>query len=493
MLTAANCWSSLINSTLFLTVFLAYLALMILVGSYLTRKHRTGKDFLLGGRNLSLGLMLGTIVATMVGTGSSMGAVGNAYANGWGGALFGIGGGVGVLLLTVFFADVRRYEFMTMPEELSFYYGANPRVKSIVSFLLYFASIGWLGAHILGGSFYLSWITGLDLLSAKVLTSIGFGLYVFIGGYLAVVWTDTIQSVVLFIGFVLMTVAAIPAAGGFEQIKSAVPPENLSFLGVDKIGWVPALSLAVSIAVSTLAVPSYRQRIYSARSVSIVKKSFYLSAGIYFLFSTMPVVIGLCAYTINPDLENPNLAFPYMATAVLPTALGALVLISGLSASMSSGDSDAITGVTILLRDIWLIFTGSVPEKDKVVRYSRYAIVFSVALAFSFTILAVDILDYIAKMVSTFMSGICVAAFMGRFWKRASWQGAIAALVAGSSISFLVLAVPGWSAFWGNPILPALAGAALLGIMVSLLTPGTRIPESEALEIIGRERAAMDI
>ena len=133
-----------------------------------------------------------------------MGAIANGYTNGWGGALFGIGGGVGIFLLVQFFAVMRRYNFMTMAEEIAFYYGANKTVKSLVSIILYMASIGWLGAHILGGSFYLSWVSGLDLISAKIITSVGFGLYVIIGGYLAVVWTDTIQAVILFFGFILM-------------------------------------------------------------------------------------------------------------------------------------------------------------------------------------------------------------------------------------------------------------------------------------------------
>jgi len=64
---------------------------------------------------------------------------------------------------------------------------------------------------------------------------------------------------------------------------------------------------------------------------------------------------------------------------------------------MSSGDSDAVVAVTILLRDIWVVFTGKVPHKDDVVRYSRWAIFFSIMLAFSFGILAEDILGYITK------------------------------------------------------------------------------------------------
>jgi SSS family solute:Na+ symporter len=160
---------------------------------------------------------------------------------------------------------------------------------------------------------------------------------------------------------------------------------------------------------------------------------------------------------------------------------------------MSSGDSDTLTGVTILLRDVWVVFTGKVPHKDDVVRYSRWAIFFSIVLAFSFGVFAEDILGYISNMISTLMSGICVTAILGRFWKRATWQGAIAALIMGSVISFVVLSMPSLSAYFGNPIMPSLAGAALAHVIVSFSTPMNQVPEAEALELINNERKAMDL
>ncbi len=193
----------------YLTVFLVFILAMILVGILVSRKNKSGEDFLMAGRGLTLPLLVGTTIATLVGTGSSMGAVGFAFENGWAGALYGVGGSLGMILLFVLFADVRKYNFMTFSEELSFYYGANKLIKGVTSVLMYIASIGWLGAHILGGSLYLSWITGLEPLYAKMLTALGFAAYTLIGGYLAVVYTDTIQGIILFLGFILLTVLSI--------------------------------------------------------------------------------------------------------------------------------------------------------------------------------------------------------------------------------------------------------------------------------------------
>src|SRR5699024_9514247 len=152
------------------------------------------------------------------------------------GMLYGIGGASGMILLLYLFADVRKYNFMTFSEELSFYYGASKIIQGFTSIILYVACIGWLGAHILGGSLYLSWITGIDPLLAKLIVALVFGLYTLIGGYMAVVYTDVIQGVLLFVGFTLLAILSFVKVGGFEGINESITPEMGSFLGIDALG-----------------------------------------------------------------------------------------------------------------------------------------------------------------------------------------------------------------------------------------------------------------
>ena len=104
-----------------------------------------------------------------------------------------------------------------------------------------------------------------------------------------------------------------------------------------------------------------------------------------------------------------------------------------------------------------------------------------------------DILGYITKMISTLMSGICVTAILGRFWKRATWQGAIAAFISGSVISLIIFASTSLSEYFGNPIIPSLAGAALAHVIVSFASPMNEVSAADALEMINNERKAMDL
>ena len=475
------------NNMSFLIWFTLYACAMIALGWYVSRHQKTGDDFLLGGRSLPMILTLGSTVGTMVGTGSSVGAVGFGYTNGWAGMLYGLGGAVGILLVAWLFAPVRKLRFMTMSEEMCYYTGGSRIVKNLVAILIFIASIGWLGAHILGGGLYLAWASGIDINVAKIIIAVAFVVYVGIGGYSAVVWIDTIQSIVLFVGFILMAVLAVQHVGGWSHIQQAVDPAAQSLFAVDKLGILPAFSLALVIGVGVLATPSYRQRIYSAKTVSSVRQSFTITGILYLMFSFLPAIIGMAVWTMNSQLENSGFAFLF-ATQVLPPVLAMAVLIAGMSANMSSGSSDAIAAVSIMLRDLYTLATGHMPAPEKAIRTSRIFLVVVIALALLFALTSNDIISYITKMISMIMSGMFICSMLGRFWTRFNWQGAVAALAGGAGASMVVMMNDSWMAFWGNPCLPSVLTSLSAAVVVTLATPASRISRAEALEMITRER-----
>ena len=478
------------NPTLFLVVFLLYILTMVGLSVWISRWQTSGEDFLLGNRAIPLLLVLGSTVATMVGTGSSIGAVGQAYSHGWRGAMYGVGGGLGMLLLGKLFAGVRKHNFMTMSEEISFYYGANRWIKGLVAITMLLASIGWLGAHILGGSFYLEYVGKVHPVMAKAILAAGLGTYVVIGGYVAVVWTDTIQAIVLFAGFLLMAVFAVYQVGGPAEI-SHLTNGGVAFLSGDKL--LPSVSLAVTILVGILGTPSYRQRIYSADCPETVKKSFYLSGFLYLMFCLLPALIGICVHQLNPQLENQNHAFLYMANDLMPTAIGMIVLIAGLSATMSSASSDAIAAVAILFRDVYIMFTGKMPDNTRMVQNSRWGLVGIMIGAFAITLPAQDIIRYIESMISLVMSGLVVCTLLGKYWHRATWQGGIAAILGGGICTIAFKFIPKLDELWGGPIIPSVVCAGIAGCLVSLITPANVISDEDALQLLANERRKMEI
>ncbi|MGL4676372.1 MAG: sodium:solute symporter family protein [Brevinema sp.] len=470
-----------------------YISVLMFFGWYIPRKQSGAEDFLLGGRNLPFLLVFGTTMATMVGTGSTMGAVGNAYYNGWAGVLVGLGGSLGFFLLTYLFVDTRTENFVTETEELASYYQNNQLLKIVISIMLTLASIGWLGAHLLGGSSYLAHITGIDMNIARIIMAFTFAIYIILGGYLAVVWTDTIQAFILFFGFIAMAILAYHKAGGMEAIIAAVPPENLSFLGISKIGWIPAISTIIAIATSPLSVPSYRQRIYSAKDTKTAKRGFLMTSMMFLLFGITPAVVGISAYAINPDITNSNFVFPYMATSIFPPFIGMAILICGMSATISSGDSDAMTGITIIVTDIYQLITKKVIPADKVVFVSKIMAFIVVGISLLFIWFANDILAYIQTMISTLLTGVAVAGIFGRYWRRSTWQGALGAIITASLTSFYIIGTPSLNTFLGGPIIPAWVLSSSVLIVVSLLSSKPPRPRAEILQEITQERQGMGL
>lgn len=458
----------------------------MLVGWYVTRHQKTGEDFILGGRKLPMLLTLGSTVGTMVGTGSSIGAVSFGYANGWAGMLYGIGGATGILLTAWLFGPVRNMRFMTMSEEICYYTGGSKIVKNLMA-LLIFLLIGWLGAHILGGGLYLVWAADIDINVAKIIVAVGFIFYVGIGGYKAVSWIDTLQSIVLFLGFIVLAVMSVSYVGGWDTVVANTDPKAFTLFGVGKLGVMPAISLSIVIGIGVLATPSYRQRIYSAASTKAIRQSFVITGLLYMGFSFLPAIIGMATHVMNPNLENPSFAFLY-ATNSLPYVLAMVVLIAGMSANMSSGSSDAIAGVSIILRDIYTMITGKMPPPEKAIGLSRLFLLCVIALALVFALTSNDIIGYITKMISMIMSGMCVTVLLGKFWHRFNWQGCIAALLGGSMTSLSVILTPALSAALGNPVVPALAVSLVAAVVVTLVTPKNKLSREEVLKMITDER-----
>jgi len=103
-----------------------------------------------------------------------------------------------------------------------------------------------------------------------------------------------------------------------------------------------------------------------------------------------------------------------------------------------------------------------------------------------------NIVDFVVKFLPLTMSGLGVIILLGRFWKRANWQGALAALVTTPIVALAVMYIPSQAKFWGNATIPAVAAGLLAQVIVSLLTAPARLSFAEIAEAMDRERSAIE-
>lgn len=345
---------------LFVGGFIAWICFMIFVGWITSRGKSEGSSFLTGGGNLGFFLIFCTVGATMIGTGSSMGAIGNGYNHGWGGAIYGLGASAGILSMLLF-TKAKNKGFLTMSEEAQYYYGGKKIIRQVMGFMMFVIEIIWLGNHLNGGAKYLAYVTQMPDVTCKIITVLGFGIYVFIGGYMAVVTTDAVQFIAILIGFLTIAFRAIPMAGGYQNVVDTFTavgkPGAMTFYGLGSYGVMAAIALVLSTAMGVIGTPTHRTRIYTSKDEKTARKAFLGQGILLFGWSFVTAIIGMSCFTIatmNGDtLASGDYAFAYMATNALPPVVGMLFMICGLSATMSSGDSDAISGVTILLTDVY--------------------------------------------------------------------------------------------------------------------------------------------
>lgn len=492
------------HMAIFLGGFLIYIVAMIWIGIHFSRGKSSGKDYITGGNSLSFMLIFGTMGATLIGTGSSIGATANGFKFGWGGAAYGLGAAIGVFCLAwlAWHTKLRQKNFVTMAEEAQFHYNGSMAVKYLMAIMIYVVEIIWLGNHINGGATYLSFVSGIDLFWAKVLTVLGFGIYVIIGGYLAVVWTDTIQLILLLLGFIVITVIAIPMAGGWEAMETAIieggHAGNLSFYGVDTMGMMALVSLIFSIFIPCFGTPTYRIRVYTAKDSKSAIKGLSLSGAMLFGFSFLPAIIGMAAYTVAVHsgadyvVNNPDFAFTYIATVLLGPILGLLFLIAGLSATMSSASSDAIAGVGVLVQDIYPMITGKELSSKAAGYVSRLLTIMTLVLAFIACLFAKDVMSYITNVIGSIIPGVSVAMVFGALYKKASWQSGVAAIVSGLLFGVSFLAIDSFNTYikevFSGPAIPATIVAVVCALVVALVTGKEKLSEQERLNIVYASR-----
>lgn len=112
--------------------------------------------------------------------------------------------------------------------------------------------------------------------------------------------------------------------------------------------------------------------------------------------------------------------------------------------------------------------------------------------AVAFSMLSNNIFDYIKDMVGIVMSGMFVCAVFGKFWKRSTWQGGVAALITGSGTALILMFIPDWKAMFGGVTLPSVAVSSICCVVVSLMTPANTVTDEEALASLEKEREVFE-
>lgn len=466
-----------------------YAILMLTFSSIVTRKISKSTDYLMGGRNFPFWILIGSITAANIGTGVIVGASGLAYQHGWAGAAYPIGLGLGTAIVGILFASMRRYHFMTLSEEVASYYGKKRIVVEFSNITLFFAQLCWLTVQIMGGGALLTAVTGWSphlCIVAAAATTAGIAIP---GGLKSVVYTDFLQTAILLAGFTILTYSALHHSGGWMGLRRSMPSAYFSFLGVASYGKWKVAGLIVALMVSAIADPGRRLSMYSARSGAGAKWAMILAGLVVVVFSVVVGITGMYAFHLNRHLVDPDESLIWLIMNILPSWLAALVVVSVVSGIISCANWNAIAAGTFFVRHIYPLATGRYAKRPLFA--VRVALVCGFAVSTVAALHTRTIVGFVVKFLPITLSGLAVIILVGRFWKRGTWQGALAALIATPVASLAVMLATPNASFLNNAVVPTLVGV-LAHLSVSMITPRGSLTFEQVAEIMYRQRQEME-
>lgn len=467
-----------------------YGSIVLLTALLFASRTKSASDFLIAGRRIPFLLLTGSIIGACIGTGTIIGASGLAYTHGWAGSAYPLGFGIGVLLAGLFFGVMRRYKFLTLGEEIACYYDRNPIVVEISNVALFLTQLCWLSVQIMGAGALLSTITGMDLHFSIVMSGAIVAFICITGGWSAVIYLAFLQGVLLLVGFGSLTAHILANVGGLAGLRSFVPKAYFSVFGVKSYGLLQVIGMVFLLTLSLMADPGRRLAMYSARTEAGAKWSMALAGAAIIVFSASIGIEGMYVFRLNPNISHLDQTLPWLIMRVLPPWLGGLLGVVIVSAIFSSANGSAAAAGTFMVRHLFRLITGRHPKHP--LAAVRISLVGAFVASTTIALLAGNIVRFVLEFLPLTIGGLAVIVLSGRFWKRSTWQGALAALIVTPVVALVFWLLQVHSGFFSVPIFPAISAGMLVHIVVSLLTPPGKYSFDEVASVMEAERAAVE-
>ncbi len=458
-------------------VFTLYMMGVIGIGIYFLIRNKGVDDYYVGGRKIGsvhIGL---SVVATDVGGGFSIGLGGLGFIMGLAGSWMLFTGLIGAWLSAVLLIPrVKHLEktktFYTFPQFLGSFY--NPRVALLAGVISAVGYLGFTSSQILAGAILAeaTFTPMLDRQTALIIMGAIVIIYTAMGGIKAVIYTDTIQWIILMSGLIFIGIPiAYYAVGGMAGIREVLPPEYFS---LGNIAWQQILNWAVTIIPIWFVGMTLYQRIYASRDRRQAQRAWYI-AGLFEwpVMAFMGVLLGLFArvaieqgmfeylgFYAAADIDAEQ-GLPLLLRTVLPVGLMGLMMAAYFSAIMSTADSCLMASSGNFLTDI-LTRWFKVPQKRK------HFLLLSQGLTFVLGTLALllatrmpNVLELMLYSYAFMVSGLFVPVIGALFIKNASPTAAFWAMLLGGGTT-IILIMGGWDLPLGLD--PNIFGISLSGM-----------------------------
>ncbi|CAH2213423.1 sodium/proline symporter PutP [Tepidibacter aestuarii] len=427
--------------------FGVYLVGMLLIGLIFYKRTENLSDYVLGGRGLNSWVTALSSQASDMSGWLLMGLPGYAYLSGLESIWIAIGLAIGTYMNWRFIAKrLRQYtEVAGDAITLSVYFENRFRDKSkllrtvsaifiLIFFILYTSS-----GLVAGGKLF-NTVFGMPYVSALTVGTIVVISYTFLGGFMAVSWTDFFQGMLMFFAILAVPIAGIVKLGGTEitinSIRSLTPEflNPLTTMDGNTIGIISVISL-LAWGLGYFGQPHILARFMAITSPEKIKEARRIAMIWVVISLCAAVVVGIVGrvyvsqYLQGPESET---VFILMVNSVFPAAFAGIFLAAILAAIMSTADSQLLVAASAFTEDIYKALIKKDATEKELVWVSRMTVI---GIAIISYILALNpnssVLDLVAYAWAGFGAAFGPVVIMSLFWRRMTSKGASAGMLAG--------------------------------------------------------------
>ncbi|MDO9285106.1 MAG: sodium:solute symporter family protein [Aquabacterium sp.] len=468
------------NTTLIVFVVL-YLLGTLAIGLWAGTRIKNSTDFAIAGRSLPLVMVITTTFATWFGAETVMGIPAKFVQGGLNAIVEDpFGAGTCLILVGLFFAaKLYRLNLLTIGDFYRQRYGKGIEVFCSAAIILSY--LGWVAAQItaLGLVFNVLTQGAMSETTGMIVGTLAVLVYVVVGGFLAVAWTDFIQMSVLVVGLSVIAVFSAGLAGGADVVLAKIGSQDLwRFLPEPSFKDVAFfIGAGVTMMLGSIPQQDVYQRVMSAKDAKTARNGAVIGGVSYILFAFVPMFVVASAVVVMGDQamaiakDDYQRLLPTFVMSKMPLVMQILFFGALLSAIKSTSSATLLAPSTSFVENILKNLRPHMGDRQQL-RAMRFSIVgfAAIVLAYAIAMKGTSIYDLVSSAYQVTLVGAFVPLVMGLYWKRATTQGAIVSVVAG--IATWVLFFPQISTL-GEDFPGQLAGlgAAFVGLIAGSLAP----------------------
>ncbi|XP_058013153.1 sodium/mannose cotransporter SLC5A10 [Ahaetulla prasina] len=460
-------------------VVVMYFLLNLAVGiwSSCRASRNSVSGYFLAGRNIAWWPIGASLFASSEGAGLFIGLASSGAAGGV--AVAGFEWNATYVLLALAWLFVPVYlssEIITMPEYLQRRFGGE-RIRICLSFLSLLLSIFTkISTDLYSGALFIQICLGWNLYLSTLLMLVVTAVYTIAGGLTAVIYTDALQTLIMVVGAIILTVIAFHRIGGYHNLEEAylaaipskivpnttchLPRRDAMHLFRDPItGDLPWTGMTLGLTVLATwywcTDQVIVQRSLSARSLNHAKAASILASYLKMLPMIVIVMPGMisrilypdavgcvdpeqCAQVCGTEVGCANIAYPKLVMELMPSGLRGLMVAVMMAALMSSLTSIFNSSSALFTMDIWRKVRQEASEKELLL-VGRVVTVVLVAVSVAWLPIlqssnSGQLYIYIQSVTSYLAPPVTAVFLLAVFWKRANEQGAFWGLMVGLAV-----------------------------------------------------------